>query len=262
MAEPCRRNLAARAAEDFRPPVFKPNTTPINRLENWARRFLDLQAGSAWNDLRVELQAAKGRLVDIGCGAQIYRPLLPTQVTYSGIDTNLAKAQFGYEAPDTHYFDGDDWGIEDQTIDVALCTEVLEHVKHPAALLDRTFRCLRPGGRLVLTVPFAARWHFIPYDYWRYTPSCLEMLLNDAGFTQIRVTARGNPLTVACYKIMALHLMLLFGPEGGCSRHPKRAVGLLLLPLLGAVALAANLTMKADWGDDCLGYTVTARRPD
>lgn len=255
MARWARRNLVDRAAENFKPPVFKPNTSARNRLENWLRRFLDLQAGSIWRDLRGELGEARGRLLDVGCGAQVYRDLLPRQVTYRGIDTCDAKARFGYAMPDTHYFDGDDWGVEAGSIDTVLCTEVLEHIPDPAAFLARAHGCLRAGGRLVLTVPFAARWHFIPYDYWRFTPAGLRQLLAGAGFDAVQVQARGNPLTVACYKVMTLLLMLLFG--GGLG---KRVVGVLLLPVLGVVACVANLSLLADWGDDCLGYTVTARR--
>lgn len=251
-----RRNLIEREAEDFKPPVFKPDNSLRNRLENWLRRFLDLQAGSAWRDLRQELASAQGCLLDIGCGAQIYRGLVPPGVVYRGIDTADAKARFGYDVPDTHYFEGDDWGVEDCSVDVALCTEVLEHVRAPADFLARTCRCLKPGGRLVLTVPFAARWHFIPYDYWRYTPSSLNLLLQAAGFEDVVVVARGNPLTVACYKTMSLQLALIFGGAG----LAKRAVGVALLPVLGIIASIANLSLTADWGDDCLGYTVTARK--
>jgi SAM-dependent methyltransferase len=261
MAARSRRNLVERAAEDFKPPIFKPNNSVRNRIENQLRRFLDLQAGSAWRDLGRELEQTRGSLLDIGCGAQIYRCLVPPHVTYQGIDTNDAKARFGYNIPDTHYFDGEDWGVEDGAFDTALCTEVLEHISDPAAFLARAYRCLRPGGRLVLTVPFAARWHFIPYDYWRYTPSSLNLLLTTTGFTDVRVLARGNPLTVACYKAMALHLMLLFGSDANRPGIMKCVLGVLLLPLLGALACIANFSLWADWGDDCLGYTVTARRP-
>ncbi len=186
-----RRNLVERTAEDFRPPLFKPNTSARNRLENRLRRFLDLQAGSIWRDLRVELGQLRGRLLDIGCGAQVYRGLLPAQVAYCGLDTKDAQARFGYSVPDTHYVEGDAWGVEDGAFDTALCTEVLEHIPDPAAFLARAHRCLRPGGRLVLTVPFAARWHFIPYDYWRFTPSGLHLLLTGAGIRRsVRAGAR------------------------------------------------------------------------
>jgi hypothetical protein len=59
---------------------------------------------------------------------------------------------------------------------------------------------LVPGGTLVLTVPFTARWHFIPYDYWRFTPSSFHHLLTTTGFRSGRVYAHGNALTVPCYK--------------------------------------------------------------
>ena len=261
MAAAFRRNLIHRTAENFRPPVFKPNTTARNTLENRLRRFLDLQSGSGWRDMRTELAGLEGRLVDIGCGAQVYRALVPAGVSYLGIDTVDAKERFGYAIPNTHYFEGEEWGVPDGAFDAALCTEVLEHIPDPAVFLARVHRCLRPGGRLVMTVPFAARWHFVPHDYWRFTPSSLRMLLEGAGFDEVRVTARGNPLTVACYKAMALPLMLLFGSD---SNRPSAAIqlgGVLLLPFVGALACLANATMGGDWGDDCLGYTVTARRP-
>ena len=63
----------------------------------------------------------------------------------------------------------------------------MEHVPEPAGFLAEASRCLRPGGRLLLTVPFAARWHYIPHDYWRFTPSALERLLSAAGFDRIAI---------------------------------------------------------------------------
>ena len=132
----------------------------------------------------------------------------------------------------------------------------------PAAFLAEAFRCLTPGGRMVLTVPFAARWHFIPYDYWRFTPSSLNRLLTGAGFTGVAVFARGNALTVACYKVMALCLpMLLPQTESGIQKVVLRLLGLLTLPLFLLLAVIANFSLRSQGGDDCLGYTVVANRP-
>jgi len=226
-----RRNLVTRGTEDFKPPLYKPNTTTLARLENSLRRFVDLQGGTCWRDVRRELSDIDGSLIDIGCGAQIYRDLVPVGVRYVGLDTADAKTRFGYDVPDATYFEGDDWGVSDSSFDTALCTEVLEHVPEPDLFLGRVVRCLRPGGRLVMTVPFAARWHFIPHDYWRYTPSSLNMLLVNAGFSDVCVQARGNPLTVACYKVMTLISMLLLGAEVEKARIPKRLLGVSLLPV-------------------------------
>lgn len=256
-----RRNLVDAPAEAFSPPVFVPNATWSGRLENSARRFLDLQAGSVWRDLELELARESGVVLDVGCGAQVYRQLLGRGATYRGIDTIEAKANFGYEVPDTTYFQGDEWPVQDESADCVLCTEVLEHVPESQPFLERIHRALRPGGRLVLTVPFAARWHFVPFDYWRFTPSALDRLLARAGFTDVRVHARGNPLTVACYKVMALPLMLLFSAHPGrVVRLFQKLVGVILLPVVFAAALVGNWSLASDWGEDCLGYTVTARR--
>jgi SAM-dependent methyltransferase len=255
-----RRNLIGLPEETFRAPLFKPNTTWPRKLENFTRRFLDLQAGSIWRDLKPELAKTSGVVLDVGCGAQVYRDLLSSAATYKGIDTDEAKAHFGYETPDTAYFEGDQWPVADGSVDCVLCTEVLEHIPDSLLFLRRTQRCLRPGGRLLLTVPFAARWHFIPHDYWRFTPSGLGRLLVLAGFTDVEVYARGNPLTVACYKVMALPLMLLFGGHPArASRLLRQLMGLLLSPFLVVAAIVGNCSLIVDWGEDCLGYTVTAR---
>ena len=256
-----RRNLLDCQREAFRAPVFKSNNTWPDKLGNFARRFLDLQAGSIWRDLKPELARTSGVVLDVGCGAQVYRGLLSSAAVYQGIDTHEAKAHFGYEIPDTAYFEGDEWPVADGSVDCVLCTEVLEHIPDSLRFLRRIQECLRPGGRLLLTVPFAARWHYIPHDYWRFTPSGLGRLLILAGFTDVVVCARGNPLTVACYKVMALPLMLLLGGHPArASRLLRQLMGLLLSPFLVVAAIVGNCSLIVDWGEDCLGYTVTARR--
>ena len=203
------------------------------------RRLIDLQAGSIWRDLTGELADVDGVVLDVGCGAQPYRPLLGPSARYLGIDTTDAKSDFGYEIPDTVYFEGDSWPVGSESVNVILCTETLEHVLEPSSLLAEAHRTLIPGGKLLLTVPFAARWHFVPNDYWRFTPSSLLHLLEKAGFTDVGVYARGNAFTVACYKTIALVLPYLFPQHGGarararsCSQcSQSRSSSALRLPL-------------------------------
>jgi SAM-dependent methyltransferase len=256
-----RRNLAESFSEYWRPPVLLSGVNRIQRLMSAMRRFFDLQAGTIWRDFSKELPAASGTVLDVGCGAQPYRRLLPAHVHYIAIDTADASKHFGYEAPGTRYFTGDRWPVEDESVDLILCSEVLEHVSDPGIFLSEMYRCLRPGARVLLTVPFAARWHFIPFDYWRYTPAGLKQLLTKANFEQVIVYARGNPLTVACYKMMALLLPLLFPQNVSLSRViASRIFGFLALPVIILLAGISNLSSGIDWGNDCLGYTVSARR--
>ena len=225
------------------------------------RRFFDIQAGSIWRDLAPILKSVKGTVVDVGSGAQPYRRLLPADVTYIGIDTASAKSNFGYEMPDTLYFSGDTWPVSGRIADLILCTETMEHVFDTRQFLGEVARCINSNGLFVATVPFSARWHFIPNDYWRFTPSTLRRLLEDAGFHRISVYARGNEYTVAAYKVMALILKCLM-PQGGSalSRALLRLTGFFLLPLFVLLAVVANLSLRTPGGDDCLGYTVVAER--
>lgn len=256
MPELRRENFALRESERWQPPSFRPPRTRWDRFLAAGRRLLDLQAASAWNDLRVLLADAEGDVLDVGAGAQPYRPLLPQGARYRAIDVALAEEGFGYEVPDTEYFEGDRWPVQDGSIDVVLATETLEHVPDPAVFLAEARRVLRPGGRLIVTVPFAARWHYIPHDYWRYTPSSLRNLFEAAGLGETVVYARGNELTVACYKLMALVLPALFPPEGGLSA--RRLGAFLALPLVAATALVAHVSLRGEGGVDCLGWTATA----
>ena len=199
----------------------------------------------------------------MGCGAQPYRPLVHRDASYLGIDTVEAKAHFGYEMPDTSYFSGEVWPVADNSVDFVLATETLEHVFDSRGFLGQARRCLKSGGAMLLTVPFAARWHFIPYDYWRFTPSSLQLLLEACGFSEVRVYARGNAGTVACYKMMALILRLLAPQNVGLlAALLLRLAGVVCLPLFLVLAVVANLSLLGRGGDDCLGYTVLARRQE
>jgi SAM-dependent methyltransferase len=251
-----RENLALRTSERWQPPAFRPPRTRWDRLLAAGRRMLDLQAASVWRDLKLELASAHGDVLDVGAGAQPYRPLLPRGARYRAIDVAVAGEAFGYDLPDTEYFEGDRWPVQDASVDVVLATETLEHVPEPSVFLAEARRVLRPGGRIVLTVPFAARWHYIPHDYWRYTPSSLLNLLTSAEFGDVVVHARGNEVTVACYKLMALVLPALFPQQGGI--RPGRIGAILALPFVAALALVAHASMRGDGGVDCLGWTATA----
>jgi SAM-dependent methyltransferase len=120
-----------------------------------------------------------GRVLDVGCGDRPYEALIPAR-DYLGleIDTPEARARSKADA----YYDGRRFPFEDGSFDGVLCNQVLEHVFEPAAFVSELARVLRPGGRLLLTVPFVWDEHEQPRDYARYSSFGLAALLAQAGF--------------------------------------------------------------------------------
>lgn len=53
----------------------------------------------------------------------------------------------------------------DASFDVVLCSEVFEHLPDALKALDEFARLIKPGGKLILTAPFASLVHFAPYHY-------------------------------------------------------------------------------------------------
>ena len=257
-----RTNLLGKQGEHFKPPTYAAPGGALGSLRNRLLRFLDLQAGTIWDDLSRELPKVKGTVLDVGCGIQPFRHLFGPDTKYLAIDYADTRSHFQLEAPDTQYYTGERWPVEDASVDFVLSTETLEHVAAPDVFAAEMFRCLKPGGRAILTVPFCARWHFIPYDYWRPTPSGLLNLFSRAGFVKTGVYGRGNQLTVACYKGMGFVFSLL-SPQ---STQPIvalscRALGAAGVPAMLALAIVANLSKHWEGSVDFLGFTVILERP-
>ncbi len=51
---------------------------------------------------------------------------------------------------------------------------------------------LKPGGKLILTVPFLGRLHEEPFDYYRYTRYGLRHLLEKGGFEVVEIVPTGS----------------------------------------------------------------------
>jgi ubiquinone/menaquinone biosynthesis C-methylase UbiE len=83
--------------------------------------------------------------------------------------------------------------LPDASFDVILCSEVLEHVPEPTHALDEFFRLLKPGGKLILTAPFASLVHMAPYHYCSgFSKYWYEYHLNRLSFNIIELVPNGD----------------------------------------------------------------------
>jgi len=86
------------------------------------------------------------------------------------------------KSPD-FYYDGKTIPFENDSFGLVISTQVLEHVPSPAMLIREMVRVLKPGGILILTLPFVYPEHEIPYDFFRFTRYGIEALLEENGLT-------------------------------------------------------------------------------
>jgi SAM-dependent methyltransferase len=123
----------------------------------------------------------RGRVLDVGCGSKPYRQLFNSDA-YVGLDVEQSGHRHAGEDVDVFY-DGRTFPFADGEFDSVVSFEALEHVFTPERFIAEIGRVLRPGGTLLLTVPFVWDEHEQPYDYARYSSFGLQHLLDANGFT-------------------------------------------------------------------------------
>ena len=88
-----------------------------------------------------------------------------------------------------------DTKLPDQSYDVILCMQVLEHVPNPQAVCAELYRMARPGAHVMVSAPQSAWLHNLPYHFFHYTNIGMRKILEDAGFEVITLDAQGGHFT-------------------------------------------------------------------
>jgi len=197
-----------------------------------------------------------GDVLDLGCGRKPYKSRLGADVRrWIGVD---------YETTPSGRSRADVFGsamavpVASSSVDVILCTQVLEHVPQPSALFCEVFRILKPGGVLVLTAPQTNPLHEEPHDYHRFTCHGLAWLATHAGFEQLSMRALGGAIATLG-QMLTWHLNWM-------ARIPIVGVG--VQKVLSAVVSWVSLTLDPFSGSmgiggtkDTLNWLLIARKP-
>lgn len=114
--------------------------------------------------------SGKVSIIELGASGDYYR--------------NFVSPSQAYRTSNIVDIDGCDMVIDmtqmdlrDQSVDALVSVFALEHLYDFHSVFSEQYRVLKPGGRLVLVVPFLYYYHAAPDDYFRFTSSALDNLL-------------------------------------------------------------------------------------
>lgn len=207
----------------------------------------------------------EGSLVlDAGSGEGFYQSLF-NHSNYHATDFLRVEKSYGKV---TYISDLAHLPIRETSYDCVLCTQVLEHLPEPQAVLAELFRVLKPGGELWLTAPLFYQEHEIPYDFYRYTQYGFHHLLEGAGFQVLELAwLEGYYGTLAYQFESAARNLPLHAADfgGGVTGWLSVCLALLLKPVLFFLSLLfsrLDLRHKYTSGGLCKNYALRATRPD
>jgi SAM-dependent methyltransferase len=80
------------------------------------------------------------------------------------------------------------------SFDAIVLMNVLEHVQQPEKLLKTLAGLLRPGGSIIVTVPFMMKLHQLPYDFYRYSHLQLGNIGHEAGLEITAIEGYYDPV--------------------------------------------------------------------
>lgn len=158
----------------------------------------------------------RAKVLDYGAGNSPYRNCIAcTQYVRADLNQNTAGNIDCIIEP------GKPLALSDADFELILLLDVLEHVEDPSFVLDEVCRLLKPGGRVIVSLPFVYREHETPYDFTRYTSYGAQALFTAKGGRILRMMKVGNTI----YTLFTLFLErgIMNGEESELS-----AMGILM----------------------------------
>jgi 2-polyprenyl-3-methyl-5-hydroxy-6-metoxy-1,4-benzoquinol methylase len=169
------------------------------------------------NTLRKVKNSLHGEtLLDVGAG------LSPYKMHAVSLGFKYLSHDFGKYVPDAskkypglhsvswsyphHDFQCDILDIPDSiSVDVVVCTEVLEHVPDPIRVFDKLSKSVKPGGYLIFTVPFSSLMHQAPYWFQAgLSPFWFEYWAAEFKVEIVELTVYGDYIDQMSYEISRL----------------------------------------------------------
>src|SRR5262245_32210590 len=238
----------ARAIEEFR-------SGKLVRTRSWRKETEKVRL--------LERCVPHGKILDVGCGdARFLWALDSNRWERTGVDPARASVELvrssirGLSLISGDIFSAD---LETGSFDAVTFWHALEHVSHPERVLSRASDLLRPGGRILISLPafdslqariFRRYWYAfddVPRHLHHFSRPALDLLLANSGLRVEGHLFFSRLVNFHCLK----HSLLNWSQERFNSRIPYY----LLKPLLFGFPLVEQLSGKYGMA------TTIARKP-
>lgn len=190
------------------PTPRKRRTEPV-----WSKTWLSVRHVERF--MREQAPLCTGSGIDYGCGNMPYADLLRA---HGGKLVGVDVAQSSEQVVDVVIAPGAPLPFDDGSFDFVVCTQVLEHVPDPGRHLSEMSRVLKPGGVLLLTLPFVWEQHEVPHDYFRFTEFGVRHLAAANGLGVESLQPSGGMIEcvtqVAVFRLPSFGFLdpLIYGP--------------------------------------------------
>lgn len=131
------------------------------------------------NELMPVTKYVTGHVLNAGCGARDITNFLKKHGADSVDNCDLKSP-----IPNAIIANLSDVPKPDSSYDTIICNAVLEHAEYPDKIMEEFRRLLKPGGHLILGVPFIQPYHPAP-DFRRYSREGMDQLGREHSFKTV-----------------------------------------------------------------------------
>jgi len=176
--------------------IFKNASLVSSKNPNFVNPFSRLMADIVASYYQPALKKhAKGILLDLGCGKvplyQAYQPFIEENIC-----VDWTKSLHDSDHLDLECDLNEPLPFHNRYFDTVVLSDVLEHLYQPDALVLEIHRILKPGGHLIMNVPFLYWIHEGPHDYYRFTEFALKKYIEHSGLTLVQLEPIGGAFEV------------------------------------------------------------------
>ena len=192
-------------------------------------------------------------VLDVYCGTRPYEDLLSSGARVIGLDVDNRFGAADVVSDEFLPFD-------DESFDLVMCIEAFYYVPDPERGVSEIRRVLRPGGAVVIAVPFVWEYDRTILEH-RFTAPELEALF--AGWDQVQVVEEGGRGVVwATLTGRLIHLRERALPAAlRTLAKPAFAVAYVLVNWLGSSMERGERRRRDDPNRLPMNLMLTARRP-